>query len=596
MLSPEQIQEAAQQFGPPPSAKNASPTASKDFDWDTFLGKSGPASSTSNTPASSASPSFEEQHPILGGVKSGLENIGGAIASTVTQPAKALQSLGTGLGEVTAEHLQMPFAKQLAGALGFTPENAAATKAALETGATPAKTPEQAAGVGIQAAANLATPAALAAGPAGLAAQTAALSGGQAMEQGKGAADVGINAALGGALGGALGKGTEFAGNLVSKGAQALKEAAAPIVEKTMPFLSNVPKGFITFAKANPELVLPKMQTMAKALESGDPATAESALREELLSHARDIHAQAKNVAETAYKNGVDAVKQKFPDAQGSVEAMRGSLRALVKEAGPVIGQENEQAMKAIANTLKGQKTASVDGLIGLKRNLASIVDQTEQGTPAYRTANLMMNEVDNELNRITKGAMKPINKAYAAFKNDQAQIKPVWSNSAKEDTARNFVNGLESQAKGGSLDAMKRLEKLAGATKSITDQIKATKIAKAFNWEKAPPGSRIRDQLMSNAISAGGTALGGMIGAKKHGVEGGFEGAGIGSVLGSVIGGKVTSPAVLSKLLMSQFEESGAPVTNEVRQWIGKAISNPATATALRNMILGLTGTQPTE
>ncbi len=520
--------------------------------------------------------SFSQQHPILSGIGEGL-------TSMVREPAKAMQQLGTGLGN------------EISRLTGTSEEDINKSNDILKAGGAynpagygkPVQNLEEAGGVATQAAANLATPFAAAAGPVGLGLQGAALSGGKSMEEDKGAGEVALKSALGGATGAVLGKASEVAGGLVGKGTQYLREAAAPVVEKALPYLSNIPKTFITFAKANPEIILPKMQALGESITNGDIASGESSLRDQAFQVAKQNFAKAKTAAESAYQTGVDAVKERFPNAQGSLEAMRGSLRALSKEAGPTLTTDEEKAFSALEKIVYGHEDPSLDGFIGLKRQLSQVVNGTEQGTPAHRVANLMTNEVDNELSRMTEGSMKPINKAYAAFKKDALQVKPVWSSSVKEDSGRNFVQNLENQAKGGSLDAMKRLEKLGGVEKSVTDEIKANKIARAFNWEKAPPGSRMRDMLMTNLTKSAGGAIGG---AALGGALGGKTGAEIGAAAGAGSGIALSSPAMLSRVFMSQFEKEGVPVAEEgVRQWVGKMLADPKTALLLRNTINGL-------
>ena len=528
---------------------------------------------------------FFDKHPILKGAAD-------AITSTVTQPAKALQQIGTGIGDYAAKNIHLPFEKEIAQGLGFTKENAPGIQAAFEGGVKPVQSLEEAGGAATQAAANLATPAALAAGPIGLGLQSAALSGGKAAEEGKSATSVAGNALLGGVLGTVLGKGSEVAGGLVGKGSQYLKEAAAPIIEKVMPFLSNVPKTYITFARANPEMVLPKMQAVAQAIQSGDMASAESALREHLLSTAKTSYQAAKTAAQNAYQAGKDAVIAQFPNAEGSLGAIRGAWKFLVKEAGPTLTNDEKTALTGLKQALYEHNDPSIEGFIKLKQKMFDVKDRLEQGTPGYRLASLMLDEADKELNRMTNGAMRPVNQAYAAFKKDAEQVRPIWSNSVKEDAARNFVQSLENQAKGGSLDAMKRLESLGGTASSIADEIKATKIAKAFNWEKAPTGSRIRDNLMSALFGTTGGALGSYIGGQTP--AGSNVGAGLGATTGLALGMGLTSPALLSKVLMSQFEKEGIPLTGAARQAIGKIIADPKSAMFLRNMIEQLHGGAP--
>lgn len=520
------------------------------------------------TPSNST---FKQNHPWLSGLLSGA-------TSVVRQPARALQQFGVGLSDVALR------------ATGSNDEQIKRMHDLLQSGSdvnpagwgAPPNNAEELGGIALQTAANLATPAALAGGPAGFAAQNAALSAGSAMENDGSATDVALQGILGGAVGYGLGVATPVAGRLIGEGMQGLRQAAAPVVEKVLPFLSNIPKNFVTFAKAKPELVLPKMQAIAQGIEAGDMATAESSLRAGLLDRAKAVYQAGKQAAQSSYATGAAAVKQSLPDAgRGelvSPSAVSSVFDKIKSEAGLALTPDEKYTIDAISQTVKKHPDYSFDGIVKLKQTLWDVFNGTEQGTTANRIAAKTIDAVDNLFNQATGDAMKPVNAAYREFKYAQNQIQPIWKTTATEDQARNFVASLENQAKGGSLDAMKKLEELGGNTQSsIQDEIKALKVARAFNWEKAPAGSRMRDDLIRTLFTGTGAAAGAAFGP---------AGAALGAGAGAGLGVALTSPQRLAGMFMKQFENSGVPMTSELRQKIGQVISDPKVILELKNIL----------
>lgn len=525
---------------------------------DDFTSKYGNEESAAPTPS---------PKPQGGGVMSFLgsagKTVGKGILDVALQPARFLERSGKAIGT-----------------LGLSPEQKAQyeeyvgpglqEKVGGEEYATPAyKNAGEVAGGAIQTVANLATPAVGGIGKFAL--QGAAIGGGKALEEGKDVGEAGTEAALGGAISGLTAGALKGAGKAVEKGVKNVTtEAAKDMVRKTFPFLTNIAKTDTNWAVQNAGRVVPKMKMVAEAIHNGeDQGAIESVLRQDLLKTAKNVFARAKQTAEKDYDSAVASIVKKNPNAKGSLEAMRGSVRALSKEAGEAVTPDEDFALKALYKTIDDHSDGSVGGFIGLKRKLFPIIERTEQGSPARRIANLMYQEVDNELDRMTNGAMKPVNEAYRNFKDAAFEVKPIWSDAAKEDTQRNFVANLSGQAKTGSMSAIKRLEELAGTGDNLAQEIRATKIAKAMNWEKAPTGSRMRDILVSNLIGAPVAALGAALG----GIPGGLVGQGI----GAGIGAKLTSPRVLSKYLFDDLAKQGVKLPSAAQQAIGKAIQNPA-------------------
>lgn len=369
-------------------------------------------------------------------------------------------------------------------------------------------------------------------------------------------------------VGAAAGKiGEKVGGALQSGVGKSLKEGGKDIIRKAFPFLTNIPKTETQWALRNAEKVVPKMKLIAEAEQTGEKEAAESVLRSGLKDKAVSMYEAAKKSAGEAFQKGMETVKAQFPEAKGSLEAMRGSVKALAKEVGPGITADEKTALKEMYKTIAEHSDASIDGFIKLKQKLFPFMERAEQGSPAHRLADLMYSEVDNELNRMTNGAMKPINNAYREFKDAAFEVKPIWSQSAKEDTSRNFVNGLLSQAKSGSLDAIKKLEKIAGGEHDLASEVKAARIARAMNWEKAPTGSRIRDNLVSALFGGGGASVGSLFGP---------AGSFAGGTLGVGLGTKLTQPKFLSQFIFDELEKQGTKLPSSVQQSIGKLVQDP--------------------
>lgn len=524
-----------------------------------------------------------------GGVMSFLgsagKTVGKGLADIVLQPARFIERSGKAIGTLgLSPEEKMKYEEFNAKSGGGLQE-----KVLGKEYATPAyKNAQEVAGGAIQTAANLATPAI--GGVGGLIAQGAAVSGGKSLEEGKDVTEAGTDALIGGAISGATAGLLKGAGKVVEKGVKAVtNDAAREVVKKTFPFLTNISKNDTKWATENAYRVVPKMKAVAEAVKAGEDSGAiESTLRSDLLNTAKNVFSRAKQTAEKNYDDAVKQVVAKNPTAKGSLEAMRGSVRALAKEAGEAVTPDDEFALNALYKTIDNHSDDSVKGFIGLKRKLFPIIERTEQGSPARRLANLMYDEVDQELDRMTKGAMKPINQAYKEFKDAAFEVKPLWSEMAKEDTQRNFVAGLGGQAKTGSMAAIKKLEQMANTGDNLAQEIRATRIAKAMNWEKAPTGSRMRDILISNLIGAPFAAVGGAL----AGVPGAIVGQGVGAGVGS----KLTSPQVLSKYLFEDLTKQGVKLPGEVQQAIGKALQNPQFMQVLIRAIGENTAPQSTE
>lgn len=503
-----------------------------------------------------------EEHPTL-------YSAGRGIAEIVRQPARAMQQLGEAIGTI-----------------GQTPETKQKVHEFLQSGANfnpaglgkPPETTEGAIGIGVQAAANLATPFAFT--PARLGLQGAALAGGKAMEENKGALDVAIDAGIGGVTAYGLGKATSIAGKGLSKGMGAIAAELAPIVKKAFPFLTNIPKTEVNWAVKNAVTVVPKMKIVADAVRTGDPAAAESVLRKTLLTRAQSIYGGAKKVAQETYALGLQKVKEKFPNALGSEAGIQ--VKTFTPTLGKILNSEEAAAVSEIEKTITNHKNFSIDGLNALKQDLYKLGSQVEEGSPSARLVGQAIKNVNSELNRITNNEMAAVNEAFHSFKVAEKNVKPIWSYKATEDTSRNFVNSLENEAKGGSRDAMLELEKLANSNpenKGITgmlDEIRATRVAKMMNWEKAPAGSRMRDDFIRTLFTGGGAAIGSAFGPM---------GAAIGAGAGATAGIKLTSPRTLAPILFEAFEQTGKKLPEGVRKIIGEILENPKTQQILMRM-----------
>jgi len=517
-------------------------------------------------------------------LKLGAKEVGKTIvkgaAETVLQPARFLERTGKAIGT-----------------LGQTPEQKARFEAFMGPGlqevaggkeyATPAyKTPQEVAGGAIQAAANLATP--FVKNPLGIGLQSGALSAGKATEEGKDLSEIAAEGALGTAAGYGLGKFSKAGGEVMAKGKQAIKENFKPALKKVFPLLTNVSKSDTQWALKNADKVIQKIKTYVQADEMGDAASGISAIRQEIADKASTIVSQADKAAKTNYDTVTKPIFEKYATARGDVDALKGSLLKAQNEIGHAgIGTEAKDARAAINEILTSHTDDSAKGFKALRQKLYGVIEATDEGSVEHRLATKVWDDAGKQLEKMTGGELKAPNAEYSKFKDSMKQLRPLWSSKANEDTRRNFAMALESQAKGGSMDALKQLEEIAGLRSGeLADEVKAVRIAKMMNLEKAPTGSRMRDVLMSGIFGGGGATLGSVFGP---------TGTLIGGTAGMTLGTKLTSPKALSKMLFDELkQQSGGKMPGAVRKWLGAKIADPKFAQALMLMHQGNNKSEP--
>lgn len=508
----------------------------------------------------------------------------------ISQPAKAQQQVGTGIGEHLAEAIprsktELAIEKWIDSKIGITKENAPAIKAAFEGGVKPSDSVESAVGSEVQAAANLATPLTLESGALGFGLQGAALGAGKAMEEDKGIGSVALQGAVGGVVSAAVGGATEFAGNLVGKGLASAKSAITdtlkPWLEKMAPAALNMTKKEIATMTGD---MAPKVAENLSIIKDA-PSTEEglATLKEKTLTKLQSVYGAAKKVAQDTYAAAKDNILQKFGGQQGSREGILGAFQQILKEGRAdvsstfkkVAGSYKEDftvatpnpadqgILQNLWNTMKEHEDFSTQGLFDLKAKIGQYVDSAEQGSTSERTAYLMWDEVDKELSRVTKGATDTMNSSYKAFKDAANNVKPLWRQGITEDSARNFVNNIMNAAKGGSLSALKKLEAMAGQEGEGVAEVQASKFAQKVMGRI---GQKATTKLATTgALVAGGSAIGGAIA--------GPNGAKIGAALGSLAGGALVSPEIITNAILKQVEDQGATVASSA---ISKLIAEP--------------------
>jgi hypothetical protein len=526
------------------------------------------------------------------------------LADTALQPARFLERTGKAIGTI-----------------GLSDEQKAKVDAYLGPGlqeqafgkdyATPTyRTGKEVAGGAVQAAANLATPflpavarletpflpALSRALPAVKYAKYtkyavptlsgAALTGGRSAEQGNSGGAIALDSLIGGGVGAGTTAVASGLGKVIEKGKRAVTEPVAGLKDKAFkgafPKLTNIPKTDVDWALKNQDKVLPKIKYIREAVAAGEPEAADAAMREELLAKARDVASVAKSYASQNYENGVNAIADKYKGAKiDRIAVMDKAMTAAKQQGRPVFSADEKMAWDAVREALSGSGDDTIRGTIKLKQDLSSMMDGLKEGSPAMRLARNAWEAVDDQLNKITGGEMKPVNAAYAEFKHAMDQIKPAWSRDVNDDTALNFVSKLGTSSKTGAMKAIKYLEQVGGFEEgALSTELKATSIAKKMNWEKAPPGSRMRDDAVRGVIQAAGTLAGGI----TAGPVAAYAGQGAASAAAT----KLTSPAYLSQYLFNEVEKKAGKVAGPVRQAIADIIGSPEFAQIIQRAALG--------
>lgn len=501
-----------------------------------------------------------------------LETAGKGLLEMALQPARFLERAGKGIGMI-----------------GLSPEQKAKAEEFMGPGlqervggkeyATPAYTNvKQAYGGAIQAGANLASPFFMT--PAGMGVQGALLGGGKALEEGKEGADVATEAAIGGAAGYGLGKASQMAGGIIGKGKDYLVQQFRPIVKKIAPSLTGVSKGELNIAfEQVPDITAEKLKTMSSF---ENPADARAALQEQALNKTREVISNAKKAEQDAFEASINEAKNKFPEARADIQSVYDTVQKKVKDYGIPVGTEAREALNTVLDTIRKSASSyepNIDGVRTLSRDLWSIVDQTEEGTPAHAAAVEAWGELRKQLSSMTNKELDPAMERYAIFKANEKNLKPAWSQRGDQNQARTFVSNLESSAKSASRESLKALEEAAGMTGHATNDVTINRLMSKLAKSEKVTGSRLVDILLAGTIFSGAGAVGEAVGGEKGKI--------VGQTIGALGGARILAPDIISKILLSGMETSGQPVTNEIRQAIGKIVSDPKTAQALRNALL---------
>ena len=500
-----------------------------------------------------------------------IKDVGSAVvkgaADIVQQPARAMEQIGLGIGEI-----------------GMTPEQKTRTESFVKSGSDvnpagygkPVESVKEGIGVGMQAAANLATPVALEFGSVGLGVQGAATGAGKTLEEKGTVGEAAVSGVEQGALSFVFGKAGEFAGTVVGKGtkaaSQAIKDSLKPVVEKLAPFLTGMSKQEIQMAvRQFPEKIAENLGILKSV---SNPADAEATLRSKLLQSTQKVANAAKKKAEDLFSSGISTIEKLMPGITGDISKIGKSLVSMEEKFGQPRTQDEITALQGLRTIVTRPRENTLGGFRTLLSDVWDYADGLEQNSPARKAAMTIWNDTRKEMSSMTKGKIDPVFKNYAAFKSAWSEIKPIWSKNASDDAARGFVANLESVAKTGSRDALKYLERLSGMKGSSTGDITAYKLAKKLALEHRITGSRAGDILASLALPSLGGAVGGFVGGEKGKKVGEFVG-----VLGSA---KLLSPELVSSILFKESENAGVTIMSPLRKRIGKLLSDPKTAQVL--------------
>lgn len=495
------------------------------------------------------------------------------IAEIALQPARFIERAGKGIGMIGLSPEQKTKVEQFMGP-------GLQESIGGKSYATPAYTDiKQAYGGAEQALANVMTPFAMT--PGGMALQGGVLAHGKALEEGKTGGEALLEGTVGAGTSYGIGKASELAGGVTAKGKQYLVDKFKPVVQKIAPALTGVSKGEMKIAFNDvPELTAEKMKIFSSY---DNPADARSALQTQALDKTKAVIAKAKEVEQQAFDASLEQAKQQFPDAAADLQGVYNHVEKKVKDFGIPVGQDAREALDTVLSTIRKSASSygpSIDGVRTLSRDLWSIVDQTDEGTPAHAAAMEAWSKLRGELSKMTDGTLDPAMQRYAQFKTHQANLKPAWSVRADENQARNFVSNLESSAKTASRDSLKALEDISGMQGHATNDITINRLMSKLAKSEKTTGSRLTDVLVAGGLIGAGGMVGGAVGGEK--------GKQIGQIGGGLIGARALAPDVVSKILLSGIEQSGVPITSTIRKTIGDVLANPQVAIQIRNALLG--------
>lgn len=429
---------------------------------DTFRGVQSPAGTD---PASKAVSSTLEdlvnpsKHPIL----SGLWGLAKGVGDIVAQPARAVQSLGTGIGDLAAQNIPLPYAKEAASALGFTKENAPAVKQALESGpinkiigeAPPTHSIEQGAGQLLQAGANLATPFVLSASPfwfgeaAAFGAQSAALSAGKAMEEEKSSKDVAMEGGKGAVIGAALG----LAGKAIST-----KAAEQAIFRK----FSGLTKEEADWGIKNAETIAGHFKEIMTGVKKGDLEGAKTAIKQRLSGwnqQLKDFEAGVQASKDrTLFRSTAKAVEDAKPGISVDRSAFRQEANKIFKGTFAT-NQDGEVAIASMKRLKDNWTDFSPTGLLNFRDELLAIAKNIPSGS-SERVLN-------QKLLDLAKDKLMGMVRETGAI-GSETPMKLLDEELAKERTR------LLDQTKGLGI-AQKLIEKVTNADKPIEGKVLST-------------------------------------------------------------------------------------------------------------------------
>lgn len=502
-----------------------------------------------------------------------ISSLAKGAADIVLQPARALEQLG-----------------KFIGTLGLTPEQKQKVDAYLGPGlqeqalgseyATPTpKTGKQAAGIALQAGANLSVPFGTSALP--IAAQGAAYAGGKALEENKSLPEAGFNAALG--AGGALALGSilNVGGAVIGRGFRAAAPEIAkvfkPIADKIGPmFTGTTRKEFDMAFKESPHIILDYLNVLKGAQT---PAEAEGILQGRLLDNVRTVADKARQIEGEAFKTAVDTFNQAHPDVTVDIHAVGNKLLNELPRFGLPRTADEEFALTQVQKIIQQPREFTVNGARTLLTDLFQFASGLEKGSSAERLAMQAWSDVRDELTKAVSavgpdGALfEQAMSRYSAFKDALNELKPAL-NANREDAARSFVKNLAGTSKTAAYEALVKLGDMAGIT-DTANSIEIYRLMKKLALEGKITGSRTGDIALSAVAPATLGALGSLFGP---------GGTHLGYTLGSLLTVKALAPSTITQVMLSEIKAAGIPITSELRNALEKVITDPATRQAIIN------------
>lgn len=505
------------------------------------------------------------------------------LTDTVRQPARAMQQFGEAVGTYgQSEDTKRKVHEFIMSGSEMNPAGVG----------EPVQNAEEAAGVGLQTAANLATP--FIRNPLTMAAQGAALTAGKEMENDGSARDVATSGIVGGLTSAAVGKLTDIAGNLVSGGFKKLADA----VGKTKYGLSDAEIGTI---RKQPKIVEDYLNRLSSA---GDDVVAQTRARQgietDIYDQARDSWSKYADTAGKQYeKDMASHAKNIIPNMPSpDRSALRNDIvdladqwgiEAIPVAQGRVTTEGGTDAQRAMIEKLfhkvkkAGTDTSTITGEIGwdqlngLRKDVGNLYETVGKNDPEKKILDNFYAKVKEHMMSLSNdpAAVQKTFDAYKQFIENKASFKQLSSGKNDPMAMRQGYLELMRSLSGqkGTGDLASTVGEISRASGASPDDL----MYKIHGLELAEKLSGVR-----SAGTAGAMAEDAIKSAMKNNLP----------TLGQLptLAVKSMAEGALDKTFInSLFNQVKPGMTSQTRKAIGAFLEDPTVQTLIAKRMSGL-------